>query len=98
MESSRLSRKAKVIVPSFIQAATFSTHAGFASEVHDIARGFSPRVTGEVLLSAAYLFEQLGVEDVRRFSFRVDRINPFEGETTRFVVDYVQVGIREKGE
>jgi hypothetical protein len=67
----------------------------FASEAHDIARGFSPRVSGEVILSAAYLFEQLGVEDVRRFSFSVDRINPFEGETTRFVVDY---DIRKKGE
>ena len=91
MESSRLSRKAKVIVPSFIQAATFSTHAGFASEVHDIARGFSPRVTGEVLLSAAYLFEQLGVEDVQRFSLRVDRIDPFEGPTSRFPRKLVSV-------
>ena len=76
-----------MIVPSFIPAAIVSTHAGFASEAHEITRGFSPRMRGDALLSAAVLFEQLGVEDVRRISFKVDRIDRFEGETTRFTVD-----------
>jgi len=62
------------------------------------AYGFSPRVAGKVHLSAASPFEQLGAENVWRFSFRVDQINRFEGETTRFAVDYAQIGICQKVE
>jgi hypothetical protein len=60
--------------------ATAATYSSFTAEAYVVAGGFKPGRVGELVFTAIFLFEEVGVEDLWGFGFVVDGIDLFEGK------------------